>query len=202
MPPANALERIDGRNEAASEAADSSRLGLAGQVSRDASSLNDYIRPTQSTADSVLPKFDLIAKVDLCDRRCEKNTDPQGNRYDSYMAGDQEVFRVTERANETVYQSRNLDGTPEGRKTVTYENNGGDRVVSNVRSVFKDDSGKPVIIDRNGLDGKPEVKVDEKVVVDAKTIDALLQKEKAMFTPPTIKSVRDGVIPERGGPQI
>lgn len=201
MPSANASDIINTRTEAVSEVADSSRLGLAGQVPQDATSLNDYIRPTQSTADAVLPGIDLVAKVDLCDRKCP-NMDPQGNPYESYMAGDQEVFRITQRPNETVYQSRNLDGTPEGRKSISYENIGGENVVSHVRSVFKDDNGKPVIIDRNGLDGKPEVKVDEKVVVDPKTIDALLQKEKAMFTPPTIKSVRDGIVPERGGPQI
>lgn len=183
---------------------DLSFLALGNQADP-SKSFRDQISPVPSTADSVLPSITIedssIARVDRCTVKAGPAGDGFGNVVTSYMLGTTEVFTEKVNDRERVLQVRDHNGKPEGRHTENFDPSDPEhKAISNSRSVFNDDQGQSVIITREGADGKPEIKVADKLIQDPKQIETLLQKEKILFTPPTVVPARELQIPERGGP--
>jgi hypothetical protein len=201
----NYESQFEGRTDASSEAFDKSGLSLAGQLDPN-KSISDQIPQIQNTAEAHLPTMMIAednptARVRLY-QRVVPDVDAQGFPEKSYMLGGNKVFSETTKPNETVLKSYDDFGKEQASQS-QYLN--ADKSIGSIRSRFKDDNGNAVIIDREGSDGTPQIKVKNgetfDVIRDEAQINSLLQKEKALFTLPTkAPENRDIKMPERGGP--
>lgn len=197
----NSNTQLEGRRDSGNESGDKAHLTVGNQLDP-SRSFDSQISKVPNTADClpglILTNNDLVAKVNMCDRITGPDTDQRGNQFRSYMLGDNEVFRETliKDKNEKVLQSFD-NGKTEGRQNQEFDKDGN---ITHIRSVFQDSQGKGVIINRDGANGAPEVKVDSVKIEDPKIIKSLLERETELFTPPKQENIRNRQQPSQGGP--
>lgn len=200
---ANGLgSKIESWNDPAEGTIDISPVSF-GELVDPTKRFSEQIHKSESTA-LELPTLALevvgpAEKVNFCDRMTGPDRDAMGNKCLDFMLGDNRVFRIKESADQSTTTLENFDinGKAAGFQSQTKDADGSTLIRSKFHGL---DGTGTVIIDRQGAEGKPEIKLDGKLVEDAETSKLLLQKEKDLFTLPQVRSTRDIKFPIQGGP--